>query len=112
MRNLETDGLLKQLGYSVNIGTIGQLEKIINNTKGFSHIKKHILPLNDELKIHQSYIAMSNTVDMLKIKSEATNHEIKKEVRTIINKWATKYKVDLEKVANKETYYIKGFLRA
>jgi len=112
MKHLANDGLLTQLGYSITNGTMEQLKKIINNTDGFAHIERHILPLNDELKIHQSYIAMSNTVDMLKIKNEAQSPEIKEEVDGIIYKWANKYKVDLEKVVNKPTYYIKGFLRA
>ena len=111
MKHLENDGLLKQLGYSINGGTMRQLEKIIKNTDGFSHIERHLVPLNDELKIHQSYIAMSNTVDSFKIKNEATSSEIREEVTEIIHKWASRYKVDLEKVHSKETYYIKGFLK-
>ncbi len=108
MKHLENDAFLKQLGYSVNSATIAQLERIINNTKGFKTIEKHIIPLNDELKIRKSYIAMSNSNDFLKIKNEANNENIKKEVENVIFKWAKKYKVELEKVDGKETYYIKG----
>lgn len=111
MRHLENDGLLKQLGYSINDGTIKQIKKIIENTEGFSHIERHLVPLNDELQKHKSYIAMSSSVDSFKIKNEAMSPEIREEVTEIIYKWANRYKIDLEKVKNRETYYIKGFLK-
>ena len=111
MKHLENEGLLKQLGYSVNDGTTRQIEKIIKNTEGFSHIERHLVPLNDELRKHKSYVAMSNSVDNFKIKNEATSKEIRAEVTEIIHKWANRYKIELEKVNNKETYYIKGFLK-
>ncbi len=111
MKHMENDGLLKQLGYTITDGTTKQIEKIIENTNGFSHIERHLVPLNDEIQKHKSYIAMSNSVDKFKIKNEAMSPEIREEVTEIIYKWANKYKIDLEKVNNKETYYIKGFLK-
>jgi hypothetical protein len=42
----------------------------------------------------------------------ATSKEDIDEVNEIIQKWADKFKVILEKVPGKETFYIKGFKKA
>jgi hypothetical protein len=34
---------------------------------------------------------------------------LRAEVNQIINNWAEKYKIELEKVQGKETFYIKGY---
>lgn len=105
------EALLKQLGYSnISDSLKNKLNSVIENTKDFEHIgSKHIVSLNDTLKPHLSYVALSNSHDYFKIKNEAQTEAIKEEVDEIIHKWAAKHKVELQKVAGKETYYILGF---
>ncbi len=100
--------LLVQFGYQVSDNSKAQIRRIIENTKGFEHIGKHILALNDNLKPYDSYVTLSSTKDYFKIKNEGKNPEEIEEVNRIIQKWADKYKVKLQKVEGKETYYILG----
>ena len=101
------DAMLTQLGYTINESVKKQMENIINNTKNFMDIQKHIIQLNDALKPFQAYIAMSNSNNYLKIKNESPKESLKK-VDEMIQDWAKKYKINLQKVENKETYYILG----
>jgi len=101
------DAMLTQLGYTINESVKAQMENIIKNTKDFMDIQKHIIQLNDALKPFQAYIAMSNSNNYLKIKNESATQSLKK-VDEMINDWAKKYKINLQKVENKETYYIIG----
>ncbi len=101
------DAMLTQLGYTINESVKKQMENIINNTKNFMDIQKHIIQLNDALKPFQAYIAMSNSNNYLKIKNESPIESLKK-VDEMIQEWAKKYKINLQKVENKETYYILG----
>ncbi len=102
------EAMLTQLGYTINDSVMSQMKRIIQNTKGFNEIQKHIIQLNDALKPFQAYIAMSNSNDYLKIKNESDEQSLK-EVDKMINDWAKKYKIDIKKVDGKETYYIIGF---
>ncbi len=105
---LSEEALLKQLGYTVTNGTMRKIEKVLENTPGIAHIKKHMIQLNDALKLHDSFVAISNSEDYFKIKNEAKSEEEREEVRNKIEKWGEKYKVTLKKVEGKDTYYILG----
>ncbi|OQX74749.1 MAG: hypothetical protein B6D59_01565 [Campylobacteraceae bacterium 4484_4] len=105
---LSDEALLKQLGYTVTNGTMRKIEKVIENTPGIAHIKKHLLQLNDALRAHDSFVAISNSEDYFKIKNEAKNEEERNEVNRKVEKWGEKYKISLKKVEGKETYYILG----
>lgn len=105
---LTSESLLVQLGYTPNDATQKQMDKIIANTNGFDKFSKHLLSLTDHIKHTNSYIAMSNTNDYLKIKSESPSSELLNEFHTIVSDWATKYNIKLEKIKNKEVYYILG----
>ncbi len=111
MKSLTNESLITLLGYTINKGTSEQLDKVVANTKGFEQIKKHIVNLSDMLKTHKSYITLSNSQNYLKIKSKATCPEIVKNTHQIIHEWAKKYKIELKKVLNKDTYYIVGQLK-
>jgi len=104
----DIENILIQLDYPVNDATTKQLEAIVNNTNNFYDFAKHIFSLQDELKKVDGIVAMSNSKDYLKIKSNAKDKNEIQEFKEIINKWADKYKVKLEKVENKNTYYIIG----
>ncbi len=104
MKNLTDEALLMQLGYRTNDGAQEQLKKIIHQTSGYADIKKHLLALHDNLKHHNSFVSLSSSQDFFKIKNENNSQE----ATTYIEKWAKKYKVELQKVAGKETYYIIG----
>jgi hypothetical protein len=101
------DAMLTQLGYSINESVKAQMKNIIENTKNFMDIQKHIIQLNDALKPFQAYIAMSNSNSYLKIKNESPSQSLQK-VDEMIKEWAKKYKINLQKVKDKETYYILG----
>jgi len=101
--------MLTQLGYSPNDALIQQLERIENNTVGYEKIQKHIMDLHDHLKVDSSYVALSNTNDYFKIKVESPSPEIAQEAHEKIKHFSDKFKVTLNKLENKETYYIIGF---
>ncbi|BCD61626.1 hypothetical protein NitYY0826_C0485 [Nitratiruptor sp. YY08-26] len=105
---LSTEGLLTQLGYHPDDSNIRQLEAIQKATPGFEQIQKHIVALNDHLKNYGGFVAMSNSHPYFKIKIEATEPSAIEVAKNEISKWADKYNVKLQKVENKETYYILG----
>ena len=106
---MQKQAILTQLGYSVTPNAEAQLERVINNTVGFEHVEKHLIVLHDALQVHHSFVALSSNKDYFKIKNEATSAEEIAEVNEMISKWAAKYKITLEKVPNKNTYYVIGY---
>ena len=105
---MDHNALLIQLGYNVNETTTAQMCRILNNTDGI--LPKSIIELNDHLKPHLCFVAMSGSEDRLKIKNVATVNEIKERVDEIIKNWANKYKMELKKI-NETTYYVMGKIR-
>ncbi len=103
------EALLVQLGYNLSESTLAKLERVIQNTTGFEHIQKHLVSLHDALKLHNAFVALSNNNDYFKIKMEENTKENSEETQAIIGKWAEKYKVTLEKVPYKNTYYVLGY---
>ena len=106
---MHIEALLTQLNYTVSPSARAQLERVIANTTGFEHVEKHLITLHDALKAHHSFVALSSNKDYFKIKNEATSAEEIAEVNEMISKWAAKYKITLEKVPNKNTYYVIGY---
>ncbi len=102
------EGLLTQLGYHPNESNIKQLQTIEEATPGFEQIQKHIVALNDHLKNYGGFVAMSNSNPYFKIKIEAQELSTIEAAKDKILQWANKYNVKLQKVPNKETYYILG----
>ena len=103
------DAMLTQLGYSPNDALLNQLEKIESNTLGYEKIQKHIMDLHDHLKVDGSFVALSNSQDCFKIKIEATSPELAGEAHEKVQHFSDKFKVAVNKLENKETYYIVGF---
>lgn len=97
--------LLNQLDYEANEVTLAQIKRVLNNSSGIE--TEHIITLNDHLKPHRCFVAMSGSEDYFKIKNVATASGIKEEVENIIQTWANKYKISLKKV-NDTTQYILG----
>ena len=107
--DLSPEALLSQLGYPTTEHTVEQMKRIIDNTNDFENFSKHILSLHDNLAHMKGFIAMSNSNNYLKIKrGEELSKEMAKEFTDTVESWAKKYKVKLEKVPNKPTYYILG----
>jgi hypothetical protein len=107
--NLTPEALLSQLGYTKTEPSIKQMEKTMDNTNGFNNFSKHILALHDQLAPMKGFIALSNSKDVFKIKrSQEVSKEIDEEFVNIVEGWADKYKIELQKVAKKPTYYIIG----
>ena len=107
---INAENLLSQLEYSVNEASLKQMNKIIESTKGFDKFAKHLLSLNDHLKHLNGYVTLSNSVDKLKIKTETKSNALIEEFNEIVTKWAQKYNVRIEKLENKNVYYIYGII--
>jgi hypothetical protein len=102
------ENLLIQLGYPVNEATLNQMKRISDTTDSFDKFSKHLLTLNDEVKRFGGIVAMSNSRDLLKVKTDSTQEEEIRAFEEIIDHWSKKYKIKLERVEGKNTYYITG----
>ena len=54
-------------------------------------------------------MALSNSEDYFKIKVDAQSRELAQEAHEKIKHFSEKFKVTLNKLPNKETYYVLGF---
>jgi hypothetical protein len=106
---MTNDAILKQLDYTVTQSALAQVEKVKGNTHGFDYVEKHLITLHDQLKAHLSYVALSSTKDFFKIKNDAKGEEMIAEVNEMIIHWSEKFKIEIEKVPGKDTYYILGY---
>jgi len=106
---MHRDAMLTQLGYLPNEALLSQLERIESNTAGYDKIQKHIMDLHDHLKVDGSFVALSNSEDYFKIKIEAPSPELADEAHEKVRHFSDKFKVTVNKLENKETYYISGF---
>lgn len=109
MQFIDSEAVLKQLGYAPNEALMEQIGRIEANTVGYEKIQKHILDLHEQLKVDDSFVALSNSCDNFKVKIEAPSDARKAEALERLNHFADKYKIVLEKVPGKETYYIRGY---
>lgn len=98
--------LASQLKIGKTDTVIEQINKAIENTNNFYKFAKHIISLNDKLKEFDSFIALSNSFPLFKIKCE--DKKFLSEFTKEVNHWSNKYNVEIEKVENKNVYYIKG----
>jgi hypothetical protein len=106
---MDAEAILTQLGYVPNDALKKQLKDIQENTPGYEKIEKHIMDLNEHLKVNNAYVALSNTTNHLKIKVDSPTPQFAEEAHEKIKHFSEKYKVKVEKLPNKETYYIIGF---
>ncbi|HUH42210.1 MAG: hypothetical protein PHI38_04305 [Sulfurimonas sp.] len=106
---MQKEAMLTQLGYVPNDALLNQLQRIQANTVGYEKIQKHIMDLNDHLKVDDSYVAMSNSNDYFKIKIDSSSPEAIEEAHEKVKHFSQKYKVKVDKLENKNTYYIMGF---
>ncbi len=106
---MQREAMLTQLGYIPNEALVKQLDDIIESTPGYEKIQKHIMDLNDHLKVNNAYIAMSNSNKHFKIKIESPTPALAEEAHEKVAHFSEKFKVDIEKLDKKETYYILGF---
>lgn len=104
--DINAESLLKQLKLSVNDNSLSEMETIISNTPHANKFFKHIFSLNDTLSHMDAFIAPSSSGSFLKIKLR-DNGKVT-EFNDAVSHWAEKYKVQLDKVTDKEVYYIKG----
>ena len=109
MTQLQNDAILKQLGYVPNEALLSQIEEIKNNTHNYEKIEKHLLDLNEHLKVNNSHVAMSNSENYFKIKIGSLSDECKVEAFKKIDHFSDKFKVDIERVEGKDTFYVLGF---
>ena len=107
--DLTPEALLAQLGYTKTEQTLKQMNDIIANTEGFEKFSPHIPSFNDALAVEKGFIAMSNSVNHLKIKcNEDILADNLSAFTDLVKHWADKYKLELKQVENKNTYYIIG----
>ncbi len=109
MHIVNDEAVLTKLGYVPNESLRMQLKEIKQHTVNYDKIIKHILDLHDALAVDKSYVAMSNSTYYFKVKIEAQTPEMKEEAFEKLERFKEKYKVKLQKVENKDTYYILGF---
>ncbi len=103
------EALLTQFDYHVNPKTLAQMNSAIENTKSFDNFSKHLLSLKDEISHVDGFIALSNSHNYFKIKCEEDNLKENIEIFTkVLKSWANKYKITLQQVVGKPTYYIIG----
>ena len=106
---MQDTAMLIRLGYAPNEALVEQLQRIKNNTLGYEKIAKHIMDLNDHLKVDNAYVALSNTKDYFKVKIESPTPELAQEAHEKVKHFSEKFKIRVEKLDNKETYYIIGY---
>lgn len=107
--DLSPEALLVQLGYTQTEQTLKQMNDIIENTKNFDKFSQHIPSFNDALAVEKGFIAMSNSKNNLKIKcNEDISADNLSGFTALVHRWADKYKLELQQVENKNTYYIIG----
>jgi len=104
------EAILRQLDYVPNDALKEQVSRIVDNTRAFDKIEKHMMELHKQLKVDDSYVGMSNSEDYFKIKIEAPSAALSEEAHEKIQHWSEKYKVEIARVDKKDTYYIKGFV--
>ena len=98
---MEISALLNQLGYNENDATAAQVKRILNNCDGLN--LSSIITLNDHLKPLGSFVAMSGSEDVFKIKNAGKTPD----ALNVIENWAEKNKINIKKV-NETTHYILG----
>ena len=106
---MHKEAMLTQLGYVANDALLNQLQTIEKNTTGYDKIKKHILDLHEHLKVDNGYVALSNSNDYFKIKIDSASQALADEAHQKVKRFCDKYKVNIKKLENKNTYYILGF---
>lgn len=106
---MNTKGLLTQFGYTITPNSLEQVERIVTNTKGFEHVERHLVALNDKLKNHLGFVGLSGSKDYFKIKNTSPDESVRKMVEETILQWSQKFKIQIEKVPNKDTYYVLGY---
>ncbi|MRI59147.1 MAG: hypothetical protein C6H99_06565 [Epsilonproteobacteria bacterium] len=106
--HISDEGLLTQLGYNSDEANLHQLRIIQEKTPGFDQIKRHILALHDHLKNYGGFVAISSSQPYFKIKLDPKDPSALEQALEEMNRWANKYKVRLQKVQDKQTYYILG----
>jgi uncharacterized protein YerC len=101
--------IVSQLGIGYSESALDQAKKTIENTKDFDKFSKHIISLNDKLKHMNAYVTLSNSESYFKIKCDNNDsNEIIQEFKNELQHWSEKYDINLQKVDNKEVYYIIG----
>ncbi len=102
------ENVLVALGYNENESIKRQFERIISNTDLSQAELDHVISLNEKLSNIESFVALSNSEDVLKIKCQSNDKAKIKEFNEIVKDWGEKYNLKLKKVDGKETYYILG----
>lgn len=106
---MQKEAMLTQLGYVPNNALVEQLQRIQENTSGYEKIQKHIMDLHDHLRVDDAYVAMSNSNDFFKIKIESRSPEMAEQAHEKVKHFSEKFKVAVNKLENKNTYYILGY---
>jgi DNA polymerase III gamma/tau subunit len=107
--DLTPEAILAQLGYNQSEQTLAQIKKVLDNTPNIEKFLPHLPAFIDALAIEKGYIALSNSKDYLKIKcDEDSNAQNAQAFHDLVAHWAEKYKLQLQRVVGKNTYYIIG----
>lgn len=108
MEKITAQTLAAQLNLGTTATIIADVQTKINNTNGFSDFQKHILALNDSLQPMKAYVGLSNNSNYFKIKCTHSSEEIQEKFQKTVCNFSEKYKVDFEKIPEKNVYYMIG----
>ena len=99
---MKYESILIQLGFNPNNSLKEDLKRVISSMPCFEKIEKHIINLNDKIRVYGGQIGLSSSSNYFKIKTKD-----KPEVIDIVENWAKKHKIQLIKATN-NNYYIAG----
>ena len=108
MNIVTAEALALQLNLGKTSAIFADVQKRMDNTKGFNDFAKHILTLNDSLQPIQAYVGLSNNSNYFKIKCIHSSETIQKTFQKIVYDFGEKYKINFEKIPEKNVYYMIG----
>ena len=107
--DLTPEAILAQLGYNQSEQNINQVNKVLANTPNIEAFLPHLPSFVDALAVEKGFIALSNSKDYFKIKCDADSSAANEEAfHKLVSHWSDKYKLQLQRVVGKNTYYIIG----
>lgn len=98
--------VLTGLGYNVNDALLEQVKRVLSACDFDEKEIHHIINLHEKIKHNDGFVALSSSEDKFKIKCHSHIPEMIDEFNEIVQSWASKHKIAIEKLAGKQTYYI------
>ncbi len=104
--NLEK--VLVGIDCNVNDAMLAQVKKVVDDADFSATDLDHIINLHEKVKVYGGFVALSNSEDVFKVKSENYEPAALKDFNLTVHNWGEKYNFKVKKLEGKETYYITG----